>query len=59
MAAQRLGVLPDLITVAGVGSFALAVADLELSASTALAAVILFAFLDVGVRLTVLRRRAA
>ena len=49
----------DLITVAGVGSVALAVVDLELSASTALAAVILFAFLDVGVRLTVLRRRAA
>jgi len=49
----------DLLVVAGVGSAALSVADLELAASTALAAVIMFAFLDVGVRLTVLRRRAA
>jgi hypothetical protein len=49
----------DLLTVAGVGSFALAVTGLELAASSVLAALIVFAFADVGVRLTVLRRRAA
>ena len=49
----------DLLTVAGVGAFALAVTDLELAASSVLAALVVFAFADVGVRLTVLRRRAA
>ena len=49
----------DLLTVAGVGAFALAVSGLELTASSVLAALIVFAFADVAVRLTVLRRRAA
>ncbi|MGY5883852.1 hypothetical protein [Modestobacter lacusdianchii] len=49
----------DLLVVAGLGSAALAVSGLELAASSVLAGLILFAFADVAVRLTVLRRRAA
>jgi hypothetical protein len=49
----------DLLTVAGLGAAVLAVADVEVAASGVLAALILFAFADVAVRWTVLRRRAA
>ncbi|MCZ2821646.1 hypothetical protein O2V63_14975 [Modestobacter sp. VKM Ac-2977] len=49
----------DLVIVAGLGALALAVTDLDLAASSVLMWLILFAFADVAVRLTVLRRRAA
>jgi hypothetical protein len=49
----------DLLTVAGLGASVLAVADLDVAASTVLTALLVFAFADVTVRWTVLRRRAA
>ncbi len=49
----------DLLTVAGLGAAVLAVADVEVAASSVLAALIVFAFADVAVRWTLLRRRAA
>lgn len=49
----------DLLIAAGLGAFALAVTDLELAASSVLMWLVLFAFADVAVRLTVLRRRTA
>ncbi|WP_369139188.1 hypothetical protein [Modestobacter versicolor] len=48
----------DLVTVAGLGAAVLAVADLDVTASTVLAGLLVFAFADVAVRWTVLRRRA-
>jgi hypothetical protein len=53
------GSFVDLITVAGVGACVLSVVDLDVAASTALAALITFAFADVAIRHAVLRRRAA
>ncbi|MBB3677610.1 hypothetical protein [Modestobacter versicolor] len=49
----------DVLTLAGLGACVLAVTGMELAASTVLVALVLFAFADVGVRWTVLRRRAA
>jgi len=49
----------DILTLAGLGACVLAVTRVEVAASTVLTALIVLAFLDVGVRLTVLRRRAA
>jgi len=49
----------DLLTVAGVAAFALAVSGLEVSAGVVLSGVILLGFADLAVRFTVLRRRAA
>jgi hypothetical protein len=49
----------DVLTVAGLGACVLAIGHVELAASTVLVALILFAFADVAVRWTVLRRRAA
>ena len=49
----------DLLTVAGLGAAVLAVADVEVAASSVLAALLVFAFADVAVRWTLLRRRAA
>jgi len=49
----------DILTVAGLGSCVLALTRVEMAASTVLVALIVFAFADVGVRFTVLRRRAA
>ncbi len=49
----------DLLTVAGVAAFALAVTGLEVSAGVVLSGVILLGFADLAVRFRVLRRRAA
>ena len=48
----------DVLTVAGLGACVLAIAHVELAASTVLVALILFAFADVAVRWALLRRRA-
>lgn len=49
----------DVVTVAGVGLFALSVTDLRVDASTVLVGLLLLAFADVAARFTVLRRRDA
>jgi hypothetical protein len=49
----------DVVVVAGVGTTALAVTGLEVAATTAMAALLVVALADVGVRLAVLRRREA
>ncbi|MFW3172129.1 hypothetical protein [Geodermatophilus sp. CPCC 206100] len=49
----------DVVTVAGVGTAALAVTGLEVDATTALALLLVLALADVGTRLAVLRRRDA
>ncbi len=53
------GAFLDVIAVAGIGCFALAVSDLRIDAQNPLAALILLAFADVAVRFAVLRRREA
>ncbi|SFF23103.1 hypothetical protein [Blastococcus tunisiensis] len=53
------GAFLDIIAVAGIASFALAVTDLRIEAQNPLAALILLGFADVAVRFTVLRRRNA
>jgi hypothetical protein len=49
----------DLLTVAGLAAAVLAIADVDVAASSVLAVLLVFAFADVTVRWTVLRRRAA
>jgi hypothetical protein len=49
----------DVVTVAGVGTAALAVTGLEIAGTTALALLLVVALADVGTRLAVLRRRDA
>jgi hypothetical protein len=49
----------DVVVVAGVGTTALAVTDLEVAATTALTALLVLALADLTVRMAVLRRRDA
>ena len=49
----------DVVVVAGVGTTALAVTGLQVAATTALAALLVLALADIGVRMAVLRRRDA
>jgi hypothetical protein len=49
----------DVVVVAGVGTTALAVTDLEVAATTALTALLVVALADITVRMAVLRRRDA
>jgi hypothetical protein len=49
----------DVVVVAGVGTTALAVTDLEVAATTALSALLVLALADITVRMAVLRRRDA
>jgi hypothetical protein len=53
------GAFLDLLSVAGLGTFALSVTGLQVAATTALTALLVLGFADVAVRFAVLRRRDA